>query len=166
MVSQLDEQTNWDQTQGIYSPDKEKCCIGARLAKHFDAKYDFEGGTPPLKDGEYYYEDAIVYLCSSMDMGEEVLNALLHVCGAPSLPFSSLWWKHPTPEGVWKNVLMVEKILDKDKLIELATDEKVIAPYDASVEYYVGKDIIKDYDMFNGVLEFNDKHMEDKNIHN
>ena len=152
MVSQLDEHTNWDQTEGVYSPDKERCCIGAHIAKHFNVRYN------EFEDGEYYYEDAITFLCNSMDMDRNELNSLLHVCGAPSLPFSTLRWINTPPGSVWKNVLMVEKILDRDKLIELASDDEVVFDKtEITVEKYPAN-IIDDYEMFNGVLEFNDSH--------
>ena len=156
MVSQLDEQTNWEQTEGVYDPNKGKCCIGAHIAKRFNIRYDNNGVN--LRDGCYHYEDGILYLCDSMIIDSITLYSLLHVCGAPSYPFSTLIWRKKRPEEVWKNVLMVEMILDKDKLIDLASDNEVL--FDKT-EIKVDKypvNIIDDYEMFNGVLEFNDKH--------
>ena len=151
MVSQLNKDSNWNQSNASYDlSDFVRCCIGAHIAKHFNVqtdKYD-KDFVHLFSIQEYFFKDGIDYLCEQIGISQTTLENLLHLCGAPFGPFSGKEWNEE-PQKVWERMMSIEKVLNEEALFFLCLDYR---------NHNRGKpplSIIEHREEFKGILEFN-----------
>ena len=151
MVSQLKNDSNWDQSTATYDLNHfSPCCIGSHIAKHFDVQTSHCGNDDDLQfsDHEYFFKDGIDHLCEQIGTSQTTLEYLLYICGAPLGPFSGKEWNEE-PQKVWKNMLSIEKVINEEALHDLCDD------YWNKGEEKSHLSIIEHREKFKNILEFN-----------
>ena len=151
MVSQLNKDTNWKQSNATYDlGDFVRCCIGAHIAKHFNVQnIHCDNDVAMLfSDEEYFFKDGIDHLCEQIGTSQTTLEYLLYICGAPFGPFSGKEW-YEEPQKVWERMMSIEKVINEEALHDLCVD------YWNKGEEKSHLSIIVHREEFKNILEFN-----------
>ena len=128
MVTSLDELVNWNQS--AHHVNDKGYSLAVHVAEYFNLR-------------EYTMEYGQFYLAKRMGITVSMLRCLLYLCGAPISPFAAFTW-NIRPEIVWERMMMVDSIMDENKMYLIESKNINIFDYEGIFKFnslYIKDDI-------------------------